>query len=478
MKTPSPRNPLIAVVSAVLILIFLSLMPWGKLSGNFFKDFNILEDICTVKTDIQADGEIVDPELVALLNGPEDDANSSVAETQTHAGEFAENDSCGYESVDEISVVEDIPEEISPRIGDLVVIEDYSTGRPALSRFSNAIRESSSRPVRIAMIGDSYIEGDVFSQNIRENLQSIYGGRGAGYQMMHTDIPGFRQSVSQTDKGWTAHDIRNSSRESCKWLAGEYYSGGSGATSTYKGVKRLQHADARNRNMFLFIAPKGGTVSITTDSGTQDFAVAASDSVQCIDFVEETTKFSIKNNTGEMTALGVWLSDNTGIVFDCMSLRGNSGITHRKLDEDLARQMSEFVPYDLIIVEYGINALSSSQKDYSKYGKYMEEVVNTLKACYPEADILLMGIGDRGQKSGSEVHSLSTASNMVSTQRAVARRCGIAFWDTREAMGGDDAIVNWRERKLVNADYIHLNHKGGEELARLFVDALKNYLSQ
>ncbi len=67
---------------------------------------------------------------------------------------------------------------------------------------------------------------------------------------------------------------------------------------------------------------------------------------------------------------------------------------------------------------------------------------------------------------------------MVSTQRAVARRCGIAFWDTREAMGGDDAIVNWRERKLVNADYIHLNHKGGEELARLFVDALKNYLSQ
>ena len=50
------------------------------------------------------------------------------------------------------------------------------------------------------------------------------------------------------------------------------------------------------------------------------------------------------------------------------------------------------------------------------------------------------------------------------------------FWDTREAMGGEDAIVEWRERGLVNADYIHLNNKGGEEMSAIFVESLMRVL--
>ena len=37
------------------------------------------------------------------------------------------------------------------------------------------------------------------------------------------------------------------------------------------------------------------------------------------------------------------------------------------------------------------------------YTRLMTKAVAHLKECYPLADFIIMGIGDRGQKSGSEI---------------------------------------------------------------------------
>ena len=87
-----------------------------------------------------------------------------------------------------------------------------------------------------------------------------------------------------------------------------------------------------------------------------------------------------------------------------------------------------------------------------------------------------MGVGDRGQKIGADIVSMPTVKKLIHTQRDVARRTGTLFWDTRQAMGGDCAAVRWHERKLVNADYIHLNHRGGKEMADLFLKSLDESL--
>ena len=70
------------------------------------------------------------------------------------------------------------------------------------------------------------------------------------------------------------------------------------------------------------------------------------------------------------------------------------------------------------------------------------------------------------------MRSLRTCDAMVKAQREAARRCGVHFWDARQAMGGADACADWRTRRLMNADYTHLNHKGGGEMARLMYDAI------
>lgn len=71
-----------------------------------------------------------------------------------------------------------------------------------------------------------------------------------------------------------------------------------------------------------------------------------------------------------------------------------------------------------------------------------------------------MGVGDRGERRNGQVHSMSTITNMIDAQREAAMRAGVLFWDTREAMGGEDAIVEWSGNGRANKDYIHLTHKG------------------
>lgn len=84
-----------------------------------------------------------------------------------------------------------------------------------------------------------------------------------------------------------------------------------------------------------------------------------------------------------------------------------------------------------------------------------------------------MGIGDRGQKRGGVVKSMNSVPYMIDAQRQTARKTRCLFWDTRAAMGGEDAIVDWANSGRANKDYIHLTHKGGEVLAEEFVNALK-----
>ncbi len=159
-----------------------------------------------------------------------------------------------------------------------------------------------------------------------------------------------------------------------------------------------------------------------------------------------------------------------------MSSRGFSGITLSRINPELCRQLGSVIDYNLIILEFGINAMSSSQKNYSVYSDRMVGVINHVRQCYPCADILLMGVGDRGEKRGGVVRSMATAPAMISAQRDAARKAHCLFWDTREAMGGEDAVVEWCNAGLINKDYIHMTHKGGARLADALFNALQHSL--
>lgn len=460
----TPGHPFRAVAIAVTAVALLSLLPWSAITGNFVKDFNLLADVLPPDSTAAVQGasaEIVDPELLLAM---EEAVNDTVEETLEQV-----DPEMHLAQADEPTLP--TPSEMLARKDGEMIIEDYTPDGSGLKNLKAAVE--SGRLARIAMIGDSYIEGDIFSKDIRQQLQELYGGNGVGYVPPYSPISGFRRSVSVIgSEAWKSHSL-SSGKKPYLNIAGEYYTAAGPANVTYKSYKKsTDQLSSWTQSKVVYIAPAAGKLTLINDTDTLVVDVTPSEEPQAATLSGSTQKFIVKSNVPGMVFIGAWLDGDAGVSLDCMSVRGDSGITHRNISEELARMLRRHIDYDLIIVEYGINALSAGQSDYKSYAKMMAGVIEKLKACYPNADILMLGVGDRGQKIGSEVHSLAPIANMVTSQRWAARTAGCLFWDTREAMGGADAIVDWRERGLVNGDYIHLNSDGGRELASLLVKSL------
>lgn len=455
------RRILLLIVFSMGLLVLLSAVPWSDITGNYIKDFSLFSDVLPQKKEAKFIAETTTPAE------PDIDATDMEEIGNLPTGENGA-DASGTVDADTIIPATALAE--APVDGDIVLIESYLPGGEMLPRFKSALGQCGSRVVRIAMLGDSYIEGDIMSQDLRDMFQEQYGGRGVGFVPLHSDFPGFRSSVRMSDSGWKLHDVRTmKSSDTIRQLSGDYAVAEDGATTTYKGASKRPRMQNWEHSSFLFIASDSAKVTLTTDGGSRDFDIMPSPDVQCLEVPGVTSCFKVTVYTPGLVALGAYLDSNTGVQLDCMSVRGNSGLPMRKINPRLCGRLRELVDYDLIILEYGMNSVNAEEEEYTAYGIGITKLIKKLKALYPETDILLLGIGDRGSKDGASVVSLPTCQAMVNAQRKAASDAGVHFWDTRAAMGGENAIAEWRKRRLVNADYIHLNHDGGRELAgRLF----------
>ena len=443
---------------AIAIVGGLQFLPLSKWSNGLLSDFNLLSDITDTPQSDSDDDDVNDDIEIDPLIAEEIDTRQI--------------DTTGVEAGSKPLIA------VQPNVVDgQVVIEDYTASGHGLENLRKAIKDG--RMARIAVIGDSYIEGDIFTQDLRDMLQKKYGGSGVGYVNMYSEFPGFRRSIKQSGgKGWKEYSAKDKSESKYLTLTQHYYTLDTPTKSTYSGTETFPNASKWNQSKFLFVSPSDATIRLTTSSGTKEYPVKSSAELQCLTVNEPTDLFEVEVSNKSVKGIGVWLTDTNGVNVDCMSSRGFSGLTLANVDANISKKLSESIPYDLIVLEFGMNAMSPKQTNFSGYTKKMESVINHLKATYPNTDILVMGIGDRGKKSGTEVHSMVGVSHLINAQRDMARRTGTLFFDTREAMGGEDAIVKWVKNGWANTDYIHMNHKGGHELAKPFFKAIESNIEK
>ena len=81
----------------------------------------------------------------------------------------------------------------------------------ALNRISSSDSDDSDdKQVRIAVFGDSFIEADIFTADLREMLQKQFGGCGVGFVTITSMTSGYRPTVRHTFGGWSSHSSNDS----------------------------------------------------------------------------------------------------------------------------------------------------------------------------------------------------------------------------------------------------------------------------
>lgn len=95
----------------------------------------------------------------------------------------------------------------------MTCIEDYSDSTMrGMTPFYRALDEiqSKGRVVRIAVFGDSFIEADIFTADLREMLQKRFGGCGVGFVTITSMTSGYRPTVRHSFGGWSSHAVTDS----------------------------------------------------------------------------------------------------------------------------------------------------------------------------------------------------------------------------------------------------------------------------
>lgn len=360
-------------------------------------------------------------------------------------------------------------------------IEDYSEGHNGLHRFFAALSNSRTRPVRIAFVGDSFVEGDILTASLRNSLQQAFGGRGVGFVPVTSDAARYRSTVSMTAEGWKTLSLLNNKSNSF----------------TLSG---------------LIFEPKGERASIQFKLGTMYAAIRRAGSLQIIYDRNVSTSMHLSCNaiadtslqlppangiaactlkgdsisSGTITfeqsdgfrALGIVLEDATGVSVDNLALRGHSGLLWTRLDEDASRQWKSVRPYDLIILQYGLNVASEEELDYSWYRGRMCESIARIRKCFPEADLLLLGVSDRANQYNGSFSTMPAVLALLNAQRKIAKQMSIPFWNTFGAMGGENSMLKYVDKGWAGKDYTHLSFRGGQELASALLKSLLNEKKQ
>ena len=100
--------------------------------------------------------------------------------------------------------------QVAIRDADSTNIYDFGTdGVSSLSHFFQALNNAKKRKqkVRIAYFGDSMIEGDLISQDLRTSMQDVFGGNGVGFVPVTSIVAGFRKSITHSFGNWTTFNL-------------------------------------------------------------------------------------------------------------------------------------------------------------------------------------------------------------------------------------------------------------------------------
>jgi lysophospholipase L1-like esterase len=349
-----------------------------------------------------------------------------------------------------------------------------------LSYFFDALKNVKTKSVRIAHYGDSAIEGDLVTSDIREALQSKFGGNGAGWLGIVSQDITFRMTTKHSfSDNWEVAALYTSNPKGLPLgISGECAIPKGNAwvqyqTTTAKrylkdfSIAKLYYANAKASQItYSFDGGAKQTATLKTGASIQELIMKPGGSAKSI-----RIEFPIAD---QAYFYGVSLENGNGVYVDNLPLRGNTGVDVGSIKPNILKDFGKYLDYKLIILEFGLNIAGSRNTDYSWYEREMVKVINNLKAAFPKTSILMVSIHDKSMKKGSSFVTDPAILRLLETQKNIAKQANVAIWSLFDAMGGENSMPKWVNANppMAFKDYIHFNDQGANKVADLLVEAL------
>jgi len=387
-------------------------------------------------------------------------------------------------------------------INDLLVQSIYKIditeeGRQNLARFFQKLK--SGKTTRIMHYGDSQLEGDRITANLRNKLQTKFSGTGLGLRPAVQPYDFVFSAVQTNSSNWARYPIYGN----IDTLVNHNRYGVMGAfsrfapltfdsipfentvlheaelsiskstisfnkTREYKRM-RLFYGNAKSP-VDLKLLVNGNVVFTETLKSNIDYDVVSCDLPPATDNI--VLKFS---GWDSPDIYGVELAENKGVIVDNIALRGSSGTIFTQTDFKHSTKMYSDLDPGLFILQFGGNVMPyiKDQKAIDSYGRWFAGQIKRLRQSCPNAAVIVIGPSDMSTKVKDKYVTYELLPAVVEALKKAAISTGSGYWDMYQAMGGKNSMPAWVNAKpeLAAPDYVHFTPKGSTLISNMFYNA-------
>ena len=369
--------------------------------------------------------------------------------------------------------------------------DDYTFFDPVFRAFECASKEG--KTLRIAHYGDSQIEMDRISCNLREALQTRFGGCGTGMFPALTTTP--MATVSRSASGgfisytmFGDSTTRRAGHRRYGPLAQVTGFSGNGTVTLRAQKQKSTLAHVRYfQSVSLLYGRASDDFSVTAQSDTLKPApvIRTKDGVTWVTwtFRKPVEKATLKL-AGSAEIYGVSTDGAAGVTVDNIPMRGSTGHILTRIDKDLMKTAFELDGTRLVILQFGGNFVpaAGSSRAISGYMDKVREQIDYYRDVAPDAKILFIGPSDMAiSTEDGRIVSYRRLPELVDSLKAVSLASGAAYWDLYRMMGGQNSMSQWVRHHPAYAgpDYVHFTPAGakvvGETLSRSFLTYYEFY---
>ena len=346
------------------------------------------------------------------------------------------------------------------------------------------LEEAGERSVHVVHYGDSQIEMDRITQDLREGLQNQFGGCGTGFFPALSNVPS--ASVGKSASGpfvqYTMYGDSTTMRAGHSrygLLAQVVQLSGPGVIS----LRVTQNKHAREgvksfRRVSLLYGRPGKAFGARVVSDTlkpQPVKTEGANGTVFLSwtFPREVEKATIYLSDGaEIYAVGT--DSPTGVAVDNVPLRGCSGTIFNRISPSLMADCLALTNTQLIILQFGGNYMPVVQSA-TVIRQYQEQIARQIQYFHevaPQAKILFIGPSDMGKSVNGRIVTWPRLPELVDSLKVTALRNDAAYWDLYRMMGGENSMREWVKHNppYAGPDYIHFTSEGarrvGETLSK------------
>lgn len=333
--------------------------------------------------------------------------------------------------------------------------------------------------INVFHIGGSHIQADMWSDRLRQRLQTFYPGtRGSRgllfpYRMARTNNPYNYKAV--WTGSWSRTRCIERSPELTLGLTGIAVATRDTLTSLrlyFRGDNYPQYAFNRIR-IYHDVDPSSFAIRLKNDSVNYRIQAEPQNGCSVLYLDRHLTEMEVefyRSDSGQthFTLRGVGLeSEDPGFIYHAIGVNGAATTSYLRCD--LFEQHLRPLKPDLVVFSIGINDANGPRFSSSAYEKNYDALVQRVKAANPDAAILFTTNNDSYYQRR---YPNKNAEQVREAMLRLAEKHGGAVWDLYGVMGGLGSIKKWQARGLANKDKIHLLKPGYQLVGDLMFNAL------